>query len=570
MSAFIQSNGSPTTPKTDTVVAVDITDSEVVVDKFSAVRVPLSRPQFLAVVISLALGVLLAALDQTIVSAALKSIVADLGREDLLSWIGSAYMLSSCAFCPLYGKLADIFGRKWTFVTALVIFEVGSLMCGIATSMPFLIVGRAIAGLGGGGIMSLVFIILSDIVSIQDRGKYQGLIGGTYTFASVLGPLVGGSFVDYATWRWCFFINLPIGAITVACVIFMLKFPKTEGSMTEKLKRIDFLGALVLIFGIIALLTPLQLGGNTWSWNAAPTIASLAVSAVLIPVFVWIEGWVAEPLIPYSLFKNRSVPALLVITFCLGASMFTAIYYTALFFQIAQGYSATGAGIQSTPLIFGAVLVSIGSGLFVSKYGKYKLFFFLGPLFMASGIISMSFLNQTSSMPEKIAFLFIFGMGCGSQTQMAILALQSSVEYPQIAIVTSVGRTFQQLGGSVGVAVIGNILNTVLAGKISSDTQQAVAQIAGEDPRVSVGQPLQVIQFLQDMNASSGVLVELVDDFVGAYRIAYLSILPFAAVIVVAAVFVKQYEVKGKGPAVAKAPVVPPLETAESTRQVAK
>ncbi|KAJ3063099.1 hypothetical protein HDU98_001049 [Podochytrium sp. JEL0797] len=522
----------------------DMEKQSAVDDKFTVVRVPLHKPQFIAVLVSLSLGVFLAALDQTIVSAALKTIVADLGREDLLSWVGSAYLMTSSAFCPLYGKFADIFGRKWTFIAALVVFELG-----IATNMPFLIVGRAIAGLGGGGIMTLVFVILSDIVSIQDRGKYQGIIGGTYSFASVLGPLMGGSFVDHASWRWCFFINLPIGAITVACVIFMLKFPKTEGSMIEKLKRIDYIGGTIFIFGIIALLTPLQLGGSTWAWDAPGTIIMFVVAGILIALFCWVEGRVEEPIIPYALFSESSVTALLLIVFSLGASMTTAIYYNALFFQVAQGYSAMGAGIQSIPIIFGSVSVSIGSGLFVTKYGKYKFFFFVGPVFMIAGIVLMSFLNQTSPMVEKIFYLLIFGMGVGSQTQMAVLALQASVDYSLIAIVTSVGRTFQQLGGSVGVSIIGNVLNTVLADKISPSTQATISTISQQFPEVDANQPLQVIQFLQEANASSSVLVELVEDFVGAYKIAYLSILPFAGVILASALFVKQFVVRGKGPA---------------------
>ncbi|ORY46513.1 MFS general substrate transporter [Rhizoclosmatium globosum] len=546
---FIRTDLEAGSSSKDELVVVDSNpqDSSTSVDsKFTTVRVPLTRLQFVSVVISLSLGVLLAALDQTIVASALKSIVSDLGRQDLLSWIGSGYMLTSCAFCPLYGKFADIFGRKWTFIAALGIFELGSLVCAIATSMPMLIIGRAVAGLGGGGVMSLVFIILSDIVSIQDRGKYQGLIGGTYTFASVLGPLIGGSFVDHATWRWCFYINLPIGAITIAVVVALLKFPPTEGSMSEKLKRIDYVGATLLICAIISLLVPIQLGGTEWAWSSAATIVCFILAVMFAGAFVYVEGRVAEPIIPYSLFKTQTVPALLVVTFCLGASMFTAIYYTSLFFQIAQGYSATGAGIQSVPLILGAVLVSIASGFFVSRTGKYKMFFFLGPIFMIAGIVLMSYLDQNSSMVQKIMYLVIFGMGTGSQTQMSVLALQSSVEYTEMAIVTAVGRTFQQLGGSVGVAIIGNILNTVLQSKISAETQSAIDMIAAKVPQIDSSQPLQVIQFLQDSNSYPSMLAELVSDFVASYKLAYLSILPFPVLILVAAFFVKQYAVKGK------------------------
>ncbi|KAJ3210201.1 hypothetical protein HDU82_008594 [Entophlyctis luteolus] len=470
----------PASPKSGKLTEVQldhVPDDEPIVDKFTTVRVPLGRAQFALVFLALILGILLAALDQTIVSTALKKLVNELGHEDLTSWIGSAYMMTSCMFCSLYGKFADIFGRKFTFIAAVTVFEIGSLICGLASSMAMLIVGRAVAGIGGGGIMSICLIILSDIVSIQDRGKYQGIIGGTFTLAGVLGPLVGGAFVDYVSWRWCFYLNLPIGAVTIAFVIVFLDFPKVEGTFTAKLHRVDFLGSSALAATILLLLVPIQLGGNEWAWDSWSTIFCFIAFVFMAVVFIYVEGKVAEPIIPHALFKTATVSALVLIAFMIGAAFFSAIYYNALFFQLAQGYSATDAGVQAIPFQIGASLLSILSGIIVSKTGQYKIFFFAGPIVMIIGVALMATMNQTTGLGEKIVYLFLAGVGGGAQNQMTILALQASVDSEYMAIVTSVQRTFQQLGGSIGVSIIGNILNAELNHLIDNQTQSEIDAI---------------------------------------------------------------------------------------------
>ncbi|KAJ3205301.1 hypothetical protein HDU82_005295 [Entophlyctis luteolus] len=535
----------PASPKIGKLTEVQLDhppeDEPMVDPKFTTVRVPLGKAQFALVFSALILGILLAALDQTIVSTALKKLVNELGHEDLTSWIGSAYMMTSCMFCSLYGKFADIFGRKFTFIAAVTVFEIGSLLCGVASSMAMLIVGRAIAGIGGGGIMSICLIILSDIVSIQDRGKYQGLIGGTFTLAGVLGPLVGGAFVDYVSWRWCFYVNLPIGVVTIAFVTIFLDFPKVEGTLAAKLHRVDFLGSSVLAATILLLLVPIQLGGNDWAWDSWPTIVCLVACVCMTAVFVYVEGKVAEPIIPHALFKTATVSALVLIAFMIGAAFFAAIYYNALFFQLAQGYSATDAGVQAIPFQIGASLMSILSGVIVSKTGQYKIFFFAGPILMIVGVSLMATMNQTTGLAQKIVYLFLAGVGGGAQNQMTILALQASVDSEYMAIVTSVQRTFQQLGGSIGVSIIGNILNAELNLLIDNETQSDIAGLVPAAYRVD---PVNVIQYLQDNFPSSSLLATLVNDFVDSYRLAFLSILTFPCLILLAALFVKQYTVK--------------------------
>ncbi|KAJ3120677.1 hypothetical protein HK100_012692 [Physocladia obscura] len=511
----------------------DIESKQDIDPKFTTVRVKLEKIPFLCVLLSLILGIFLAGLDQTIVSTALKTIVADLGHEELNSWIGSAYMMTSCMFCTLYGKFADIFGRRLTFIAAVTLFELGSLLCGLATSMPMLIVGRALAGTGGGGILSISMIILSDIVSIQDRGKYQGFVGATYAVAAVVGPLVGGAFVDHATWRWSFFVNIPVA--------LFLNFPATPGSFKEKLHRVDFLGSAVLATTIVLLLIPIQLGGNDWAWNSPQTIICLILFVLGTVLFVYIEGKVAEPIIPHALFKTRTVSALACIAFFNGAGFFSSIYYNALFFQVAQGYSATDAGVQAIPFQFGVSFLSIMSGIIVSKTGQYKFFFFVGPAINIVGVALMATMDQSTSIAQKIVYLLIAGIGVGSLNQMSVLAFQASVDAEYMAIITSVQRTFQQLGGSIGLSIIGNILNSQLNARISSKMQEAINATV---PLSLTSDPVSVIQYLQNQFPDSPILTELVNAFVASYRMSYFSILVFPAFVFCMAFFVTQYEVK--------------------------
>ncbi|KAI9359947.1 major facilitator superfamily domain-containing protein [Zopfochytrium polystomum] len=384
------------------------------------------------VFVALLLAILLAALDQTIVSTILRVVVADLGKQELISWVGSASLMSQFLS---YGRLSDIFGRKWVFVFAIVVFEIGSAICGAANSMIMLIVGRAIAGVGGGGIFSLVLIIITDIVSISDRGKYQGTIGATFGLASVIGPLVGGGFADHGLWRWCFFINLPVGAVTVAFVVAVLNLEVPSGSVAEKIRQIDFLGTALVFVGVTCFITPLQLAGSSWEWNSPQTIALLVVSALLLGVFVYVQNRVAkQPIVPPAMFMNASVPAFLVIAFAIGAAFFSSVYYIALFFQVDYGVSATAAGLNTIPLVFGVVLLSILSGQIVSRTGHYVFFLYIGGAVLAAGLAASSFLSPTSTLAARILFLLLLGIGGGSLVQIRIIGLQASVDGPRIAV----------------------------------------------------------------------------------------------------------------------------------------
>ncbi|KAJ3062587.1 hypothetical protein HDU98_001533 [Podochytrium sp. JEL0797] len=520
-----------------------ITIADVESNPVSDVKVPLSKSQFVSVFVGLMLSIAMAALDQTIVSTALKSIVRDLGHQELVPWIGSAYLMTAAPFGALYGKFADLFGRKWVFVFALVVFEVGSLICGVATSMNLLILGRAIAGVGGGGIFSCVLIIISDIVSIQDRGKYQGMIGAVFGLSSVIGPLVGGAFSDHVSWRWCFYINLPLGVLTVGTVMLFLKFPIPEGTLSSKIMRIDGYGIVTLFLSIILLITPLQLGGSIWAWNAPQTIAMFALAPFCFAVYVYVELKVAkEPIVPASMFLNSSIPALLVVAFCMGAGFFTSLYYISLFFQVVNGDSATSAGIQSIPLMFGVVCLSIFSGIYISKTGNYRRFLLFGPVFMAAGSVLIAFLDGSSLLVERIFYLFIFGVGAGCLVQTRVLGIQASVPVEFIAIVTAVSQTCMTLGGAFGVSIAGTIFNNVIASNVASYPTLMGAIVRLEAAGIPAD-PANVLQLSYVLQASGAGAAnsELILVFNHAFKIAYLTLLVYPMGILVAACWVTQF-----------------------------
>ncbi|KAJ3411118.1 hypothetical protein HDV05_002727 [Chytridiales sp. JEL 0842] len=513
------------------------------------VKVPLEKPKFILVFVGLTLAILLAALDQTIVSTALRAIATDLGGQDLIPWIGSAYLLTSTSTSALYGKFADIFGRKWVFVFAIVVFEIGSFICGAASTMTMLVIGRGVAGIGGGGIFSLVLIIISDIVSIQDRGKYQGIVGAVFGLASVIGPLIGGAFSDSVSWRWCFYLNLPVGAITVVAVLFFLNFPAPEGSIRSKLAQIDLLGSILLFLGVVCLITPIQLGGSIWPWESAQTLAMLIISVPILAGFIYVEMKVAkDPIIPPSLFVNRSVPALLLLAFSLGSTFISTIYYISLFFQISYGDSATTAGLKTFPLVVGLVFFSILSGQLVSRFGRYTPFLFIGSSICIVAIGLLSTLSSSSPFVIQLLYLFIVGCGIGNLVQIRVLAIQAAVPQDLIAVATAVSQFSQSLGGTVGIAITGTLFNNLfssnlanfpaLEAALTSPALIALLQKAG-----SRGDPIGLRPFLEILGLTEA-LQGLVSAFEGAFQVAYRWILPFACLMLVCACFVKPTVIK--------------------------
>ncbi|MGW5446492.1 DHA2 family efflux MFS transporter permease subunit [Streptomyces asiaticus] len=420
------------------------------------------RRTVLVAIGALLLGMLLAALDQTIVSTALPTIVSDLGGLEHLSWVVTAYLLASTAATPLWGKLGDQYGRKRLFQTAIVIFLIGSALCGLAGNMAELIAFRALQGLGGGGLMVLSMAIVGDIVPPRDRGRYQGLFGAVFSAASVLGPLLGGVFVDRLSWRWVFYVNLPLGIVALLVVASVLHIPVRRTSHT-----IDYRGTFLIAVVAAALVLMTSLGGVTYGWGSWQIVGLAVAGMVLLAAFVRVETRAAEPVLPLALFRSRTFTLCAVIGFIVGFAMFGSMTYLPTFLQIVQGVSPTTSGLHLLPLVLGTLVSSTVSGHLVSRTGRYKVFPVLGTAVTAVGLLLMHQLRESSGVAEMSAYFFVFGCGLGLVIQVLVLIVQNSVRYQDLGVATSGATFFRSIGASFGVSVFGTIFANNLGPRIA-------------------------------------------------------------------------------------------------------
>ena len=419
-------------------------------------------PRLRVVFSALLLVLLLAALDQTIVSTALPTIVGDLGGIQHLSWVVTAYLLASTVVAPVYGKLGDLYGRKRLLQAAIVIFLAGSALCGAAQSMLQLIAFRAVQGLGGGGLIVLVMATVGDLVPPRERGRYQGLFGGVFGLATVIGPLLGGFFVDNLSWRWIFYVNLPIGA--VAFVVIATTFHSRQASHRP---RIDYLGAVVLGTALSAIVLFTSLGGTTYAWSSPQLIAVLAVGLALLAVFPFVESRAAEPILPFELFRNRIFTITSAIGLIVGLALFGSITFIPIYLQVVKGHSPTESGLLITPMMAGLLLTSVASGNLISKYGRYRPFPIAGTALMAVALYLLSRLEVGTSTWLAAGFLVILGLGLGMTMQVLVLAAQNAVDYRLLGVATSSSTLFRQVGGSIGVSGFGAVFATRLGHELA-------------------------------------------------------------------------------------------------------
>ncbi|MGZ4359574.1 MAG: MDR family MFS transporter [Gaiellaceae bacterium] len=413
---------------------------------------PLTHRQIQIVFSGLMLGMLLAALDQTIVSTALPTIVGDLGGLNHLSWVVTSYLLTSTISMPLYGKLGDLYGRKRLFQFAIVVFLVGSALCGLSQNLAELIVFRGLQGLGAGGLMVGALAIIGDLVPPRERGRYQGYIGSVFAVSSVAGPLLGGFFVDNLSWRWVFYVNLPVGAVALVVVAAVLHTPVRRVSHS-----IDVLGTVLLAAGVGPLTLALTWGGTEYPWASAEIVSLFVAGAVMLVLFVLQEGRAAEPIIPLGLFRNRIFDAGSAAGFIVGLAMFGAIVYLPLYLQVVHGVSPTSSGLRLLPLMLGILTTSIVSGRLISRIGRYRAFPIAGTIVMTVGMFLLSRLTITSGEFELGFYTLVLGLGLGLVMQVLVLAVQNAVDYRQLGAATSSATFFRSMGGVFGVAIFGTI-----------------------------------------------------------------------------------------------------------------
>ena len=470
----------------------------------------MTQRQILLVFSGLMLGMLLAALDQTIVATALPTMVGELGGLQHLSWVITAYLLTSTASGPLYGKLSDLYGRKILFQAGIVIFLIGSVLSGLSQTMLQLITFRALQGIGAGGLMVLAQAIIGDILSPRERGRYQGYIGSVFAFASVAGPLLGGLFVDHLSWRWVFYVNIPIGIVALFVTSAVLKLPARHVQ-----HKIDYLGSALMVLGIGALLLMTSWGGTEYGWSS-PVILGLGIGGVALLVgFLVQEQRATEPLLPLRLFRQGIFSISSSIGFIIGFALFGAIAFMPLYFQVVNGDSATGSGLRMVPMMFGIVLTSIVSGRLISKTGRYRAFPIVGTAIMSLGVLLLTRLSATTSLLEASLFILVLGVGVGMVMQVVVLAVQNAVPHRDLGISTAGVNLFRSLGSAFGVAIFGSILTNRLASELPR----------GIDPSVLTGSPerLKSLTPLVHQAVSEAFATSLHSVFVWALPIAVLG-----------------------------------------------
>lgn len=421
----------------------------------------MTRQARVVVVIALMFGMALASIDTTIIGTALPSIVGKLGGFDLYSWVFSVYLLTSTTTVPIYGKLADLYGRKLVFLFGIALFLLGSVASGASQTMEQLILFRALQGLGAGAVLPLVLTIIGDIFELAQRARIQGFFSGVWGLSSVVGPAIGGLIVDHFSWRWVFFINVPFGLLSGFLLIISLK-----ENIERKKRSLDYFGTLTLTGSIVALLFALLQGGTTWTWNSPQSFGLFALFAVLLLLFLWQERRAPEPILPLTLFQNRIISVASIGGLILGVTMFGVTTYVPLFVQGVKGGAATDAGIILTPLLLSWPVAAVISSRLILRFG-YRTIAVAGAALTTLGAAMMLFLNRDTGLPFLIVSMVFVGTGLGFDSTAFILAVQNAVPWNLRGVATASTQFVRTIGGTIGVAFMGTILNAQIAGRFT-------------------------------------------------------------------------------------------------------
>jgi EmrB/QacA subfamily drug resistance transporter len=509
-------------------------------------RPGLSHRQILLLMSGLMTGMLLAALDQTIVGTAMPTIIGKLGGIEHYSWVVTAYLLASTASTPLYGKVSDLYGRRPVLLFAIVTFLLGSLLAGASQNMIQLVVTRGIQGLGAGGLMTLAFTIISDVVSPRERGRYQGLFGAVFGLASVAGPLAGGYFAEH-NWRWIFYLNLPIGIFALLLCNQVLRLVPHH----RRDHRIDWLGAATLVVATCCVLLGLSWGGQPGhAWGSAQIIGLFVAGGVLGLAFVLIEARAAEPILPLRLFRSPTFSIANLAGFILGFAMFGSIIYIPLYLQIVKGATPTTSGLFLLPMMGGIIGASVLSGQVITKVGRYKWFPVAGTLVMAAGLVMFAPLGVDSPLWRSFIPMVVIGVGLGMAMQPLILAVQNALDLRDMGTGTSAATFFRSLGGSLGVATLGaimtNRLSVELADAFAKLPPPVRAQVARTGGTISINEPARIRALAAPVRRA------IEEGFVNALHPLFLVSAGVSVIAVVLCLILPDRELKG-GPAPALA-----------------
>ncbi|KAJ6530991.1 ABC transporter [Mycena vulgaris] len=504
----------------------------------------------LAVVfVAMLLSILLIALDQTILATALPRIASDFQAFTLQGWVATSFVLAQTVFILFYGQLLRIFPAKWTLVTAIITFEIGSLVCGVAQNVGQLIAGRTVSGLGAAGIFVAMIQVISQVTRLEDRPRLFGMFGAVFGLSSIIGPLIGGAFTDHVTWRWCFFINLPVGGVSVAAVVFLLKATPPLGSdptkrswrdIMRQIGGLDFVGAILVAGGVTSIVLALQWGGNTKAWNDKAVIICFVFSGVLAIAFISWEIFLGDrAMTPTAIFHSRSIYAIIAYCFLTRFSLLLFSYYIPIFYQAVRHRSATSSGIDLLPFMLGVVLTVISTGQLVGKFGYYWHFLVIAPLFLGVGSGLLYSLNANTTSAKLVGFQILAGVGTGMGMQNALLSIQVEFkDHPKLlGQATSMASFGQFLGGTLGLGVAEPVFASELGKYLLRFAPEAPAAIVKQSPTA----------IYTDLPAA--MIPGVVQAYTQSLRIVFVLGVPVAGLALMAAMFIENIRIEKTGPA---------------------